>query len=172
MERAEHWDGRFRATSEADRSWSQDVPSDSLHFIDLTGTGPDDAVVDVGGGASRLVDELLRRGHTDLTVGGLKFSGNAQRRQRHCLIFHGSFLLNLDLSLVEQALPLPSRQPGYRASRAHADFLINLRLPASAIKSALGSVWHAAVPLSAIPSAHIQMLARQKYGSEEWNLKF
>lgn len=122
--------------------------------------------------ASLIGASVERQGHTDLTVGGLKFSGNAQRRQRHCLIFHGSFLLNLDLSLVEQALPLPSRQPGYRASRAHADFLINLRLPASAIKSALGSVWHAAVPLSAIPSAHIQMLARQKYGSEEWNLKF
>jgi trans-aconitate methyltransferase len=68
MDRAEHWDGRFRTTGEADRSWSQDVPADSLHFIDLAGTRPGDSVVDVGGGASRLVDELLARGHTDLTV--------------------------------------------------------------------------------------------------------
>jgi trans-aconitate methyltransferase len=68
MDTAAHWDGRFRTTGEADRSWSQDVPADSLHFIDLAGTRPGDAVVDVGGGASRLVDELLGRGHTDLTV--------------------------------------------------------------------------------------------------------
>src|SRR6266567_1610948 len=39
------------------------------------------------------------RGHTDLAIGGLKFSGNAQRRKRHCLIFHGSFLLEFDIEM-------------------------------------------------------------------------
>src|SRR3984957_2817791 len=49
--------------------------------------------------------DLAIRGHTDLTVGDLKFSGNAQRRRRKFLIFHGTFLLQFDLSLVEQLLP-------------------------------------------------------------------
>ena len=74
------------------------------------------------------------RGQTDLAIGGLKFSGNAQRRRRRFLLFHGSFLLHLDLGLVEQALPLPSRQPDYRVNRSHADFLINLNVPAPTIK--------------------------------------
>lgn len=64
----EHWDGRFRSTTEADRSWSQPVPGDSLHFIDVAAPGTSDAIVDVGGGASRLVDALIERGHRDLTV--------------------------------------------------------------------------------------------------------
>ncbi|MEI6785439.1 MAG: lipoate--protein ligase family protein, partial [Verrucomicrobiota bacterium] len=32
------------------------------------------------------------RGQTDLAIGGLKFNGNAQRRRRRFLLFHGSFL--------------------------------------------------------------------------------
>ena len=70
------------------------------------------------------------QGQTDLAIGGLKFSGNAQRRRRRFLIFHGSFLLHLDISLLEKALPLPSREPDYRADRSHTDFLMNLKLPA------------------------------------------
>src|SRR5689334_22221800 len=51
------------------------------------------------------------RGHTDLAVGGLKFCGNAQRRRKHSLLFHGSFLLHFDLDLMEKALPMPSVEP-------------------------------------------------------------
>ena len=40
------------------------------------------------------------QGHTDLTVDGLKFSGNSQRRRRKFLLFHGTFLLKFDLTLV------------------------------------------------------------------------
>src|SRR5262249_5635674 len=39
-----------------------------------------------------------KQGHTDLTIGGLKFSGNAQRRRKNFLLFHGSFLLHEDIS--------------------------------------------------------------------------
>src|ERR1035438_178331 len=60
------------------------------------------------------------RGQTDLAIGGLKFAGNAQRRRRSFLLFHGTFLLHLDLSLVEKALPMPSRQPDYRVKEEEA----------------------------------------------------
>jgi len=46
-------------------------------------------------------------GQTDLAIGGLKFAGNAQRRHRRFLLFHGSFLLHLDLNLMEKILPCP-----------------------------------------------------------------
>ncbi|HVZ18659.1 MAG TPA: lipoate--protein ligase family protein, partial [Terriglobales bacterium] len=69
-------------------------------------------------------------GHTDLAVSDRKFSGNAQRRKRRYILFHGSFLLDLDLAMVEKTLQMPARQPDYRAQRSHGDFLTNLRLPA------------------------------------------
>jgi lipoate-protein ligase A len=41
-------------------------------------------------------------------VGNRKFSGNAQRRKRDFLIFHGTFLLNFDLQLIAKYLCRPS----------------------------------------------------------------
>ncbi len=112
------------------------------------------------------------RGQTDLAIGGLKFAGNAQRRRRRFLLFHGSFLLHLDISLLEKALPLPSRQPDYRVNRSHADFLINLNVPPHTIKAALIKAWETAAPLAPIPFDQITLLAREKYALDEWNLKF
>lgn len=50
-------------------------------------------------------------GITDLAVDGRKFSGNAQRRKRQALIFHGTFLLHFNLAMMEKFLPMPSRLP-------------------------------------------------------------
>ena len=119
-----------------------------------------------------LLAQVEHHGHTDLTIGGLKFSGNAQRRQRHFLIFHGSFLLNLDIKLVEWSLPMPSRQPSYRVNRSHADFLVNLKTPAATIKNALMKTWQAATPLTDLPWHRLHRLAAEKYALDEWNLKF
>jgi cyclopropane fatty-acyl-phospholipid synthase-like methyltransferase len=63
-----HWDGVYSHNSEAERSWSEPVPMASLELIAAAGIQPSDAVVDVGGGASRLVDALLKQKFTDLTV--------------------------------------------------------------------------------------------------------
>jgi lipoate-protein ligase A len=112
------------------------------------------------------------RGQTDLALGGLKFAGNAQRRRRRFLLFHGSFLLHLDLGLLAKVLPQPSRQPTYRGNRSHAEFLINLNVPDHAIKAALSQTWHAAAPLGAVPFDQIAFLAREKYALDEWNLRF
>jgi lipoate-protein ligase A len=112
------------------------------------------------------------RGHTDLAIGGLKFSGNSQRRGKHFLLFHGSFLLNFDLELMEKVLPMPSRAPDYRFGRSHSDFLMNLKIPAALIKRALLRAWDATEPLAEIPLDQIAHLARHKYGSDNWNFKF
>jgi lipoate-protein ligase A len=112
------------------------------------------------------------RGQTDLSIGGLKFSGNAQRRGRRFLLFHGSLLLDLDLGRVQQSLLFPSRQPEYRRNRSHADFLMNLKLPANRIKSALREAWGANEPCELPRSEAIGDLVRDKYGRSEWNFKF
>jgi lipoate-protein ligase A len=112
------------------------------------------------------------RGQTDLAIGGLKCAGNAQRRRRRFLLFHGSFLLHLDLGLLEKILPLPSHQPDYRLNRSHSDFLVNLNLPDYTLKAALSSAWNATTPLDQIPFDLITFLVREKYALDEWNLKF
>lgn len=113
-----------------------------------------------------------KQGHTDLAVGGLKFSGNAQRRGRRFLLFHGAFLLHMDLELLERTLLMPSRQPEYRLNRSHRDFLMNLKVPESAIQSALRQAWKAEPAAAEVPYARLEALVREKYASEQWNLKF
>ena len=51
------------------------------------------------------------QGLSDLALENLKFSGNAQRRKRRFLLFHGTFLLHFDIAMMEQILPVPERQP-------------------------------------------------------------
>jgi lipoate-protein ligase A len=111
-------------------------------------------------------------GHTDLVMNGLKFSGNSQRRRKRFLLFHGTFLLNLDLSLVSELLPMPSRRPDYRENRPHAGFLTNLNVPATVVKAALQKAWNAELPLKNPPLEKIAALACGKYASTEWNFKF
>ena len=112
------------------------------------------------------------RGHTDLAIGERKFSGNSQRRRKHFLLFHGTFLLNFDFALVSELLPMPSKQPDYREHRAHTDFLMNLNLSAEKVKAVLRQAWKAEEPLKCFSKKNIEALARNKYATREWNHKF
>jgi SAM-dependent methyltransferase len=64
---ADYWDARHRSVDESAMSWFQERPETSLRLIARVADGSA-SVVDVGGGASRLVDALLERGHRDITV--------------------------------------------------------------------------------------------------------
>jgi lipoate-protein ligase A len=112
------------------------------------------------------------RGHTDLVVDGRKFSGNSQRRKKNFLLFHGTFLLNFNLALVSELLRMPSKQPDYRETRSHVEFLTSLNLSADKVKAALRKSWNALEELKVFPRSEIQELAAQKYSTDEWNLKF
>lgn len=78
-----HWERVYATKQDGDTSWHQPVPEESLAMLDRLGVGPADAVVDVGGGTSSLVDQLLARGHRDLTV--LDVSAGALERTRQRL---------------------------------------------------------------------------------------
>src|SRR5215475_14339029 len=112
------------------------------------------------------------QGDTDLSLNGRKFSGNSQRRKRCALLFHGCFLLHLDISLVEQVLPMPSREPAYRMGRSHADFVRNLQTDPEELKRALREIWCAADILQELPLERTATLLREKYSKDEWNFKF
>jgi lipoate-protein ligase A len=111
------------------------------------------------------------QGHTDLAFGGVKFSGNAQRRKKEHLVFHGAILLSLDLSRIERLLPMPSLEPNYRQGRSHRDFLMNLNVPAAVIKEALRKAWQAETPLNKVPMERVGQLVAEKYSRREWNLR-
>ena len=127
------------------------------------------------------VSPLLRekvsvQGHTDLTLDGLKFSGNAQRRKRHCLLFHGSFLLNFDLAVISRTLRNPGQQPEYRAKRSHAEFLANIHLDRAAIEQALIDEWKPAGEADSGVIKEILSSARElagtKYARDDWNRRW
>ena len=110
------------------------------------------------------------RGHTDLVWNQRKVSGNAQRRKRRALLFHGTFLHALDLALVPRWLPQPSSQPAYRNDRPHSDFIANLPCSPRAIREALALHWEAA-PGTPPPTAaaRAQGLLSERYSREAWH---
>lgn len=67
-DREQHWRKVYSDKRPEDVSWYQLSPDQSLHALDRFGTGPQDALIDIGGGASTLVDALLARGWCDLSV--------------------------------------------------------------------------------------------------------
>ena len=113
---------------------------------------------------------VVVEGHTDLavqTAAGLrKFSGNAQRRRRSALVFHGTLLLSFDLGCIAEFLAHPTSEPDYRERRGHLEFVTNLGLQRDAVTRAVASAWEASQPLLALPDI-TAMVA--KYRSDEWN---
>jgi trans-aconitate methyltransferase len=78
---AAHWDQAY-AQGEATRSWYQRRAEVSLRLFDELHVRPEHSVVDIGGGASPLVDDLLARGHRQLCVLDVSAGGLRIARQR------------------------------------------------------------------------------------------
>ena len=73
--RQAHWEGVYTTKRENEVSWFQDNPAPSLELIAAVGATPATAIIDIGSGASRLVDGLLAKGFRALAV--LDLSGAA-----------------------------------------------------------------------------------------------
>ncbi len=63
-----HWEGVYADRGPDEVSWFQADPAKSLEFIRLAGLPKGGAFIDVGGGASVLVDRLQEAGFEDLSV--------------------------------------------------------------------------------------------------------
>jgi SAM-dependent methyltransferase len=66
--RQAHWENVYTQKGESEVSWYQESPALSLELIGRVGATSNSAVIDIGGGASRLVDNLVDRGFRDVTV--------------------------------------------------------------------------------------------------------
>ncbi len=68
MEIKTHWEEVYETKDSNEVSWFQEHPELSLQFIERTSIDNSGQVIDVGGGASTLVDNLLDRGYQNITV--------------------------------------------------------------------------------------------------------
>jgi SAM-dependent methyltransferase len=80
MDRQQHWDRVFRNKAADDVSWFEALPETSIRMLEASGLNADTCLLDVGGGDSRLIDQLLARGLDCLAV--LDISGAALARAK------------------------------------------------------------------------------------------
>lgn len=66
--RQEHWNEVYRTKAPDSVSWYQPTPEPSLRALDELEVPSTASLIDIGGGASSLVDRLIERGWSDLTV--------------------------------------------------------------------------------------------------------
>jgi 2-polyprenyl-3-methyl-5-hydroxy-6-metoxy-1,4-benzoquinol methylase len=81
-DRSAHWEGVYRTKNEREVSWFQETPSVSLELIRSAGATRHSSIVDIGGGASRLVDALVEGGYEVVTVLDLAESALAAAQAR------------------------------------------------------------------------------------------
>jgi SAM-dependent methyltransferase len=68
FDRTAHWQTIYSTKGEDEVSWFEQSPEHSLNLIAKAYPGLSANIVDVGGGASRLVDGLIARGYSHVTV--------------------------------------------------------------------------------------------------------
>ena len=126
----QHWDGVYGRRAATEVSWYEAEPAQSLELIAAAQLAPAAPIIDVGGGASLLVDRLLARGHTDATVLDLSGEVLAQVGARLGALRRHVTLLQQDIRTFSPArhyalwhdravfhfLTDPSDRAGYRAA--------------------------------------------------------
>lgn len=64
----QHWNEVYSVKPFDERSWTQSLPSDSLELFEKSHFSKNEPIIDIGGGASFLIDELIHNGFTDVTL--------------------------------------------------------------------------------------------------------
>ena len=81
-DRRAHWQNVYETKAENEVSWYQESPVPSLDLIAATGLPGDAAIIDVGAGASRLVDSLLEKGFRQIAILDLSAKALEQTKKR------------------------------------------------------------------------------------------
>ena len=82
MQNKDHWEKVYTTKAPDSVSWFQTHADMSMQLIRASGLGCEAAIIDVGGGASTLVDDLMDDGYANVTVLDLSASALAESRQR------------------------------------------------------------------------------------------
>lgn len=118
MNRTEHWNKVYQTNPPDDVSWFQAQPTISLRLTEACGVAQGDGIIDVGGGASVLVDFLLEAGYSGLAV--LDISAAALDHAKRRLAARASAV---DWYAADVTTFLPPRQFGLWHDRAVFHFL-------------------------------------------------
>jgi SAM-dependent methyltransferase len=78
----DHWETLYAEKDPDSVSWHQSHPQHSLSLIEDTGIGKSSSIIDIGGGASTLVDHLLMAGYRDITVLDIARTAILQAQER------------------------------------------------------------------------------------------
>jgi len=114
-------------------------------------------------------------GQGDLVLGGWKCGGSAQRRLRHWFMVHCSILYAMPIERIARYLAVPQRQPDYRQSRGHEDFLSNLPMPRKILVEAIRAAWSAGSAFCPPPARSLMLvpdLVSEKFGNPSWIERF
>ncbi len=98
-----HWDNIYKTKASTQVSWYQEHLQISLHLIERTGLEKTAQIIDVGGGASTLFDDLLERGFKHLTV--LDISSGAIDAARVRLGSRADKVTWIEADITKVALP-------------------------------------------------------------------
>ena len=104
MQSKEHWEQVYSTKAENSVSWFQEHARQSVELIGSTGVPKSAKIIDVGGGASTLVDDLFAEGYQHITVLDLSEAALAASRAR--LAERASSVSWLAGDITKIALPL------------------------------------------------------------------
>ncbi len=99
-----HWESIYDRKGPQEVSWFQAMPKVSLQLFEQYDVPKDARIIDVGGGDSQLVDHLLDRGYTDITV--LDISGTALRKAQERLGARGDDVLWIEADATRFTAPV------------------------------------------------------------------
>jgi trans-aconitate methyltransferase len=118
MNRQAHWNQVYQSKAPDEVSWHQTSPTTSLQLIEASGISRDQSMIDVGGGASVLVDCLLDAGFQRPAVLDISMAALAGMRQRL-----GSRADGVEWVVADVTEFIPSRQFALWHDRAVFHFL-------------------------------------------------
>ena len=104
MQSKAHWEKIYSTKKTDSVSWFQEHADHSLHLIRDTGVPHSAKIIDIGGGASTLVDDLLQEGYSNLTV--LDLSAAALSVVKDRLGSHADSVCWLEGDITEISLPV------------------------------------------------------------------
>lgn len=135
MDRKAHWDKVYNSKAAHEVGWFQPRPESSLDLIARSGVGREAALIDVGGGASLLVDRLLDAGWSDVSVLDVSEAALYATRQRLGDRADGVHWLVEDVTRFE-----PTRQYAIWHDRAVFHFLTDPTERAAYVNAAMAGV--------------------------------
>ena len=101
-----HWEHIYETKAPTQVSWYQEHAQFSMHYIENTGIRKTDHILDVGGGTSTLVEDLIEDGFQNITV--LDVSGTALQLARQRLGTKANNVNWIEADITQAELPYQS----------------------------------------------------------------